>query len=119
MRAFMDRTEESFESIIALDGDLGKVHYGALGFGGGRIIYHDPGAHTMLSRGVPNPNLAAAKDTRLIKTVIDVLEYLSVKDIEVDPLGSTEANVGIEKRHPECKPRKNLRMVQTQLQRGS
>jgi tripeptide aminopeptidase len=189
MRAFLDRTKESFESVIALDGDLGKVHYGALGFGGGRIIYRGPGAHTMLSRGVPNPNLAAAKaidriyqiallaeplerwtilnvglvrggkvnnavsqesclsidirspnqeelervqnaikricqevaeetgvdweiqlndrarayqmsgakDTPLIKTVMDILEYLNVKNIEVDPLGSTEANVGIEK----------------------
>lgn len=189
MRAFLNDTKESFESVIALDGDLGKVHYGALGFGGGRIIFRGPGAHTMLSRGVPNPNLAAARaidriyqialpsqpiekwtilnigilnggkvnnavsqesfftidlrspdqeelervqneikricrkvaeeigveleiqlndrvracqipgarDTALIKTVIDVLEFLNVRSIEVDPLGSTEANVGIEK----------------------
>jgi hypothetical protein len=33
----------------------------------------------------------------LVKTVLDILEYLGVKDITVDPLGSTEANVGIEK----------------------
>jgi tripeptide aminopeptidase len=189
MRDFLDRTKENFDSVIALDGDLGKVHYGALGFGGGRIIFLGPGAHTMLSRGVPNPNLAAAKaieriyqidlptspiekwtilnigiihggkvnnavsqessftidlrsvnqeeiervqneirricqavaletgvkgeiqlndrarahqipgakDSTLVKTVTDILEYLGVKDIEIDPLGSTEANVGIEK----------------------
>jgi len=189
MRAFLDRTQENFDSVIALDGDLGKVHYGALGFGGGRIIFRGPGAHTMLSRGVPNPNLAVAraiervyqidlqaspmekwtilnigvihggkvsnavsqessftidlrsvnqeeiervqneirrisqevafetgvkgevqlndrarayqipgaKDSFLVMTVTDILEYLGVKDIEVDPLGSTEANVGIEK----------------------
>ncbi len=189
MRDFLDRTKENFDSVIALDGDLGKVHYGALGFGGGRIIFRGPGSHTMLSRGVPNPNLAAAKaieriyqidlpdspiekwtilnigvihggkvnnavsqessftidlrsvsqeqlervhseirrisqevvletgvkgevllndrarayqipgakDSSLVKTVTDILEYLGVKDIEVDPLGSTEANVGIEK----------------------
>ncbi len=189
MRAFLDRTKENFQSVIALDGDLGKVHYGALGFGGGRIIFRGPGAHTMLSRGVPNPNLAAAraiervyqidlpaspiekwtilnigvihggkvsnavsqesyftidlrsvnqeeleriqgeirricqavaletgvegeiqlndrsrayqipgaKDSTLVKTVTDILEYLEVKDMEIDPLGSTEANAGIER----------------------
>jgi len=189
MRAFLDRTKENFDSVIALDGDLGKVRYGALGFGGGRIIFRGPGAHTMLSRGVPNPNLATAKaiervyqidlpaspiekwtilnigviqggkvnnavsqesyftidlrsvnqeelervqseirricqavaletgvkweiqlndrarayqipgakDSTLVKAVTDILEYLGVKDIEVDPLGSTEANAGIER----------------------
>jgi acetylornithine deacetylase/succinyl-diaminopimelate desuccinylase-like protein len=189
MRAFMDSVQEDFEYVIALDGDLGKVHHGALGFGGGMVTFRGPGAHTMQSRGVPNPNLAIAKtiericmldlptspiekwtilnvgmilggkvrnavsqessftidlrsgdqqelenvqkeireicedvssetgveweiqlddqskayqiprakDSALVKTVIDILEYLEVKDIEVDPLGSTEANVGIER----------------------
>lgn len=189
MRAFLEASKEKFDMIIALDGDLGKVHYGALGFGGGRITFYGPGAHTMQSRGVPNPNLAVAKaveriyqielpaepveewtilnvgmigggkvrnavsqesyfvvDLRsadqgelekaqkaikkicqdlarecglkvkielneeskayqlpgagkssLVKTVTDILEFLEVEDIESDPLGSTEANVGIEK----------------------
>ncbi len=189
MRAFLEAAEEKYDLLIALDGDLGKVHYGALGFGGGKIIYRGPGAHTMQSRGVPNPILAAAKavdriyrielpskpiekwtilnigmigggkvrnavpheafftvdlrsadqmelervqdelrricrevaleagvelemelnedskasqipgakDSFLVKTAVDILEYLKVKDLEVDPLGSTEANVGIEK----------------------
>jgi len=189
MRAFMDSVEQDFTHIIALDGDLGKVSYGALGFGGGLVTFHGPGAHTMQSRGVPDPNLAVAKavdricqldlpelpiekwtilnvgmimggkvrnavsqessftidlrsgnqeeilktqkkikdiceavatetgvnweiqlddrsrafqipgarDSALVKTVVDILEYLEVKDIEVDPLGSTEANVGIER----------------------
>jgi acetylornithine deacetylase/succinyl-diaminopimelate desuccinylase-like protein len=189
MRAFMDSIEQDFAHVIALDGDLGKVHYGALGFGGGKITFRGPGAHTMQSRGVPNPNLAVAKaidricqidlpaspiekwtilnigmimggkvrnavsqessftidlrsgdqeeivnaqkkigeiceeissetgvkweiqlddrskafqipgarDSALVRTVVDILEYLEVKDIEVDPLGSTEANVGIER----------------------
>ncbi len=188
MRAFMDSSEENFEYVIALDGDLGKVQYGALGFGGGTVTFRGPGAHTMQSRGVPNPNLAVAqsierickidlpitpiekwtvlnvgmisggkvrnavsqessftidlrsgdqqelekaqkeirkicagvssetgvewefqpddqskasqipgaRDSALVKTVVDILEYLEIKDIEVDPLGSTEANVGIE-----------------------
>lgn len=189
MRAFLEETEEKFDLLIALDGDLGKVHYGALGFGGGEIIFRGPGAHTMQSRGVANPNLAVAKaveriyeiklpseplekwtilnigmigggkvrnavsqqsyftvdlrsanqselekaqgeikricqevasevgvesemklnenskayqipeakESFLVKTIVDILNFLKVKEIEVDPLGSTEANVGIEK----------------------
>ncbi len=188
MRAFMENPPEKIDLVIALDGDLGGVHYGALGFGGGRVVYRGPGAHTMLSRGIPNPNLAVAKaierlykinlfseplekwtilnigvigggkvqnavsqesyftidlrspngeelrrvqheiksicravaeeedvevdidlneqarghqipgarDSFLIKTVVDILEFLQVKNIKVDPLGSTDANVGIE-----------------------
>jgi len=189
IEAFLDSAEEKFDLVIALDGDLGKVHYGALGFGGGRITFRGPGAHTMQSRSVPNPNLAVAKaiericgiqlpskppekwtiinvgmigggkvrnavseesyftvdlrstnqeelekaqtkirkicqdvaaevgvelemnlnerskayqipgaeDSFLVRTVFDILKFLEVKEIEVDPLGSTEANVGIER----------------------
>jgi acetylornithine deacetylase/succinyl-diaminopimelate desuccinylase-like protein len=189
MREFMARTEEKFDMVIALDGDLGKVHYGALGFGGGDVIIRGPGAHTMQSRGIPNPNLAAAlaikriydikllseplekwtilnigvlkggvvrnavsqetsftidlrsasqeelnraqkeikkicaevvsserveidvrlnekarayqipgaRESSLVKTVGDILRFLKVRDIEIDPLGSTDANAGIEK----------------------
>jgi len=189
MRAFMESTPEKFDLVIALDGDLGGVHYGALGFGGGRVTFRGPGAHTMQSRGIPNPNLAVAeairriykieflaepmekwtilnigvieggtvrnavsqesyftidlrspnkdeltrvqgeikeicrdvaekigveveinlnerarahtipgaRDSFLVKTVVDILDYLKVRDIVVDPLGSTDANVGIER----------------------
>jgi tripeptide aminopeptidase len=189
MRAFMDRMEEKADLVIALDGDLGGVHYGALGFGGGTIVFYGPGAHTMQSRGVPNPNLAVARaiegisgirlfeeplerwsilnvgiieggrvrnavseessftidlrspnkeelsriqeeiksictdvarkervrveidlnkeakahqipgarDSFLVKTVVDILDFLEVKNVTVDPLGSTDANVGIER----------------------
>ena len=189
MRAFMENPPEKIDLVVALDGDLGGVHYGALGFGGGRVVYRGPGAHTMLSRGVPNPNLAVAKaierlygitlfseplekwtilnigiigggkvqnavsqesffsidlrspnegelrrvqkeikeicrdvaeeegvevdfdlneqargyqipgarDSFLVKTVVDILEHLNVQNIKVDPLGSTDANIGIEK----------------------
>jgi tripeptide aminopeptidase len=189
MDNYLNVTEESFDLVLALDGDLGKVHYGALGFGGGRITFKGPGAHTMQSRGVPNPNLAVARaidrlynihllveplekwtilnigqigggkvrnavsqesffsvdlrsanqeeleriqeeikhicrdvaaelgveveielndnskayqipnagESFLVRTVLDILAYLNIADIESDPLGSTEANVGIEK----------------------
>jgi len=188
MRAFMENPPERIDLVVALDGDLGGVHYGALGFGGGQVVYSGPGAHTMLSRGIPNPNLAVAKaikrlyditlfseplekwtilnigmigggkvqnavsqetffsidlrspnegelkrvqqeikticldvaeeegvevdidlneeakgyqipgarDSFLVKTVVDILEYLGVQNITVDPLGSTDANVGVE-----------------------
>ncbi|NIM90911.1 MAG: M20/M25/M40 family metallo-hydrolase [Candidatus Aminicenantes bacterium] len=189
MRDFLERTAEDFDILLALDGDLGKVHYGALGFGGGKIIFRGPGAHTMQSRGVPSPNLAVAKaleriyalelpsqpidkwtilnvgqigggrvrnavsqesfftvdlrsadqkelehaqarvyricqevasevgveveieldDTArayrlpggkssfLVQTTLDILEFLKVRDVEVNPLGSTEANAGLAK----------------------
>ena len=189
MREFLANTEENFDMVIALDGDLGQVSYGALGFGGGEIIFRGPGAHTMQSRGIPNPNLAAAiaieriyaielpaepiekwtilnigvlnggkvsnavsqetyftvdlrsasqeeleraqtvikkickqveleteveiearlnenarafqipgaRESALVKTIDDILHYLKVRNIEIDPLGSTDANAGIEK----------------------
>ena len=189
MRAFMEKMEEDVDLVVALDGDLGGVHYGALGFGGGTVVFSGPGAHTMLSRGVPNPNLAlaeaieriyrielfkepldrwsivnigviaggtvrnavsqessftidlrspngkeliriqeeikaicqdvarkegvrvevnlnenarayqipGARDSFLVKTVVDILDFLEVKNVVVDPLGSTDANVGIER----------------------
>jgi len=192
MTDFLERTTENFDLLLALDGDLGKVHYGALGFGGGKVIFRGPGAHTMQSRGVPNPNLAVAKaleriyaqqlpsepldkwtilnvgqigggrvrnavsqesfftvdlrsasqeeleriqaevkgicvdvasevgvdfeielddtakayhlpggkDSYLVQTILDILEYLEVREIEVDPLGSTEANAGLAKGIP-------------------
>lgn len=188
MRAFMESMTEKADLVVALDGDLGGIHYGALGFGGGTVIFRGPGAHTMQSKGVPNPNLAlaraiqriseiplfekplerwsvlnigiiaggrvrnavseessltidlrspnreelervqkeikricsdiaseenvgleielneearasmipGARDSYLLKTVVDILDYLEVKDVTVDPLGSTDANVGIE-----------------------
>ena len=61
MRAFMDSTQENFDLIIAVDGWLGEVSYGALGIHGRKIIFTGPGAHTMRSRNTPNPNLAVAK----------------------------------------------------------
>jgi tripeptide aminopeptidase len=189
MRAFLDRPPAPIDMLIALDDDLGKVHYGALGIGGGTITFRGPGAHTMQSRGVADPNLAAAlavvrlkalslpaepverwtvlnvgtvwggtvpnamsqetslsvdlrsadqgeldrgrkeiariareaaaetgttveialseearavqlagaHDSALVRTLTDILRFLAVKDIAVDPLGSTEANAGLER----------------------
>jgi len=189
MEAFLDSSKDKPDLVIALDGDLGEVHYGALGFGGGRIIFRGPGAHTMQSKGVANPNLAVAKaieqiykiqlpsepvekwtvlnigvikggrvqnavseessftldlrsadqgelekaqnevrkicqeiarqegvevdiklnenskarqipggrDSYFVKTVVDILEFLKVPNIKVNPYGSTEANAALER----------------------
>ena len=40
--------------------------------------------------------VTGARDSFLVKTVVDILEHLRVQNITVDPLGSTDANVGIE-----------------------
>jgi len=61
MRYFLDNCKEKIDMVIALDGNLGGVSYGALGFGGGKITFKGPGAHTMRSKGVPNPIIAATR----------------------------------------------------------
>jgi tripeptide aminopeptidase len=66
MREFLKSPPEPVDMVLALDDDLGKVHYGALGFGGGRIVFRGPGAHTMMSKGVANPNLAVGKAVQRI-----------------------------------------------------
>jgi acetylornithine deacetylase/succinyl-diaminopimelate desuccinylase-like protein len=192
MREFLKSPPEPIDMVLALDDDLGKVHFGALGFGGGRVVFRGPGAHTMQSKGVANPNLAVAKavqriceisvpdspperwtvvnvgmigggkvrnavsqesflavdlrsvnqeellkaraairdaceavaretgtdvsfelnevekasqlpgaaDSSLVKTLVDILRYLAVPEVEVDSRGSTEANAGIERGIP-------------------
>jgi tripeptide aminopeptidase len=66
MREFLKSPPEPIDMVLALDDDLGKVHFGALGFGGGRVVFRGPGAHTMQSKGVANPNLAVAKAVQRI-----------------------------------------------------
>ncbi len=44
--------------------------------------------------------IPGTKDSFLVRTVFDILKFLEVKEIEVDPLSSTEANVGLEKGIP-------------------
>lgn len=61
MKHFFNNTQERFDKVIALDGGLGGITYGAFGFGGREVIFRGPGAHTLSSKGVPNPNLAMAR----------------------------------------------------------
>lgn len=50
--------------LIAIDGALGPIHYGALGIYWTRYIYSSPGSHTLLSRGRPTPVKAMAHAIR-------------------------------------------------------
>jgi len=61
MKHYFNNTTEQFDNVIALDGGLGSITYGAFGFGGREVTFKGPGAHTLSSKGVPNPNLAMAK----------------------------------------------------------
>jgi hypothetical protein len=46
------------DMVVALDGGLGSVSYGALWFSGRRYIFRADGAHTLQSRGRPHPAVA-------------------------------------------------------------
>jgi len=41
--------------------------------------------------------IPGAAGSFLVRTVVDILHYLQIRDVEANPLGSTEANVGIKK----------------------
>jgi len=54
------------DMVVALDGGLGSVAYGALWFSGRRYIFRADGAHTLQSWGRPNPAVAMADAIRSI-----------------------------------------------------
>ena len=66
MKHYFNNTTERFDKVIAMDGGLGGITYGAFGFGGREVTFKGPGAHTLSSKGVPNPNLAMARAIREI-----------------------------------------------------
>jgi acetylornithine deacetylase/succinyl-diaminopimelate desuccinylase-like protein len=49
------------DMLIAIDGGLGAVNYGALGIYWSRMVFNGEGSHTNSSRGKPHPALAAAQ----------------------------------------------------------
>ena len=61
MYAWLERNPKVADLLVALDGDLGPVRYGALGIYWSLMKFTAAGAHTNQSRGVPNPVLAAAQ----------------------------------------------------------
>jgi acetylornithine deacetylase/succinyl-diaminopimelate desuccinylase-like protein len=61
MSHWLDEHPKTADMLIALDGGLGAVNYGALGIYWSRMIFSGEGAHTNNSRGQPNPARAAAQ----------------------------------------------------------
>ncbi len=61
MRYWLERHRQRTAMLIALDGNLGNVFYGALGIRWTRYKYSGPGAHTLDSRGRPSPARAVSR----------------------------------------------------------
>jgi acetylornithine deacetylase/succinyl-diaminopimelate desuccinylase-like protein len=61
MKYHFANTTDEYDKVIALDGGLGGITYGAFGFGGREVTFRGPGAHTLSSKGVANPNLAMSR----------------------------------------------------------
>jgi acetylornithine deacetylase/succinyl-diaminopimelate desuccinylase-like protein len=69
MYRWLDEHPDTADMLVALDGGLGSVNYGALGIYWSRMIFLGVGAHTNNSRGRPNPARAAAQCITDIYTV--------------------------------------------------
>ncbi len=69
MYAWLERNKGATGLLVALDGSLGPVRYGALGIYWSRMKFTAPGAHTNRSRGAPNPVRAAAQCITGIYTI--------------------------------------------------
>ncbi|MCS7083223.1 MAG: M20/M25/M40 family metallo-hydrolase [Bacteroidetes bacterium] len=61
MEYWLNQNPRRADMVIAVDGNLGDVPYGALGIKWFRFHYRAYGAHTMQSLGQPNPNRAVAR----------------------------------------------------------
>lgn len=61
MYHWLDRNPKRADMLVAIDGGLGPVNYGALGIYWSRMTFSGEGAHTNNSRGQPNPARAAAQ----------------------------------------------------------
>ncbi|BDC52005.1 peptidase M20 [Bryobacterales bacterium F-183] len=69
MYAWLENNRKDMDLLVALDGDLGAVRYGALGIYWSKMKFTGPGAHTNRSKGAPNPVRAAAQCITDIYTV--------------------------------------------------
>ena len=59
MAHWLDR--QTADLLVAVDGELGPVRYGALGIYWSRMVFAGAGSHTNTSRGKPHPARAAAR----------------------------------------------------------
>jgi acetylornithine deacetylase/succinyl-diaminopimelate desuccinylase-like protein len=61
MYHYLDAHQADVDMLVALDGGLGPVNYGALGIYWSKMKFTGDGAHTNQSRGRPHPARALAK----------------------------------------------------------
>ena len=61
MYYWLDKNPKVTDMLVALDGGLGPVNYGALGIYWSKMKFTADGAHTLNSRDRPNPARAAAQ----------------------------------------------------------
>jgi acetylornithine deacetylase/succinyl-diaminopimelate desuccinylase-like protein len=61
MNHWLDKNPGRADMVVALDGGLGAVNYGALGIYWSWMRFHGEGSHTVSSRGKPHPGRAAAQ----------------------------------------------------------
>jgi len=69
MSYWLDHNPGVADMLIAIDGGLGPVNYGALGIYWSRMVFTGEGSHTNSSRGKPHPAKAAA---RCISDIYDI-----------------------------------------------
>ena len=69
MYYWLDENPKTADMLIALDGGLGPVNYGALGIYWSKMKFTGEGSHTNTSRGKPNPARAAAQCITDIYTI--------------------------------------------------
>jgi tripeptide aminopeptidase len=69
MRHWLERNKTRADMLVAVDGPLGDVYYGALGVKWYKYIYSCSGSHTMTSRGRPNPARAVAQAIQKIYSI--------------------------------------------------
>ncbi len=61
MSYWLDWNPEVADMLVALDGGLGPIRYGALGIYWSRMVFTGEGSHTNTSRGKPHPARAASQ----------------------------------------------------------
>ena len=61
MNYWLDHNPGVTDMLVALDGGVGTVSYGALGIYWSRMVFSAEGSHTVTSRGKPHPARAASR----------------------------------------------------------
>ena len=69
MYYWLEHHPKEADMLVAIDGGLGPINYGALGIYWSRMTFSAAGAHTLNSRDQPNPARAAAQCITDIYTV--------------------------------------------------